>query len=258
MTDQGYQASFLGVPVPLPKVKPSGSPSAVLKHTHFSVVMSTARHLANYSAFNFDSTTKKTAGERPFGPDPNYHDIQVNVQSYANNDWDRGHLAALNFVQWGSNEVADVAARQSCYMTNVAPQHVNMHTTRGREWSIVEQSFVLLAQTKALGGKLSGFTGCVFSDSDRVFSGPGPTRFDSVTKIPQFYWYVGFYIDRVTRKLVVKAFKIQNYAIRGANQFDFDPNVSLQVRLADIERITAVRFPAELHTAEMAAVNPSL
>ncbi len=120
----GYDADFLGVPVPIPALP--GVKTVLLPYTHFSVLMRPDKRLAAVTALAMDG--KKLMDLNRSGIqwrlDPRLpEDQQTGERVYARNDLDRGHLVRRASAVWGDTRAeADQANEDTFYYTNAAPQ----------------------------------------------------------------------------------------------------------------------------------------
>lgn len=257
MVDKGFDENFLGSGflVALPEHDFDVPP--VLKYTHFSVLLNGERRLAYFTAFN---------SKKPLGSDRSnkWHydarisrDWQAGAEFYDNNPYDRGHLAAREFVEWGGNVIGDDADVDSFTWTNIAPQHTNMHTSNGREWSAMEDHLQEVMDT-AVDTRMSLFAGCVFADNDIAIKAKGKNDF---LQVPQKFWCVAVWVDKASKKLQAKAYVIENYRILPGGDINnnpatrFDPNKTTSI--AEIERLTNVKFPNNVRAAALGSASSS-
>ena len=107
----GFNQNFLGssaaniVAIPSIKGVSVSNDNPLLHHEHFSVRFNTARRLAWFSAFN--SGPPYWGGRtKAWHTDPDVPaDKQADNSYYASNPWDRGHLVAVDFVDWGTDNI---------------------------------------------------------------------------------------------------------------------------------------------------------
>src|SRR5262249_47359320 len=130
---QGYQADFVGLDVPLPRVTPDtdvltfdedGRTEHVLRYQHFSVVMSRSRRLCYFSAANIDgsqSRKMKRAGWRMDSRIPIAQ--QIKGECYGNAPrFSRGHMTRREDPIWGTMSAATLGNSDSMHVTNTVPQ----------------------------------------------------------------------------------------------------------------------------------------
>jgi DNA/RNA endonuclease G (NUC1) len=257
----GYDPLFLGpkLPVLLPGV--TGS-AAVLRYLHFTVVMNPARRIAHYVAYNADGESLAAVPRPqrdPWSADPMLpQSLQMNLALLRESPYDRGQLMARTAACWGEPRMASIANRQAFYWPNVAPQHRILNRqiwTRLEKW---EQQ-----QAKAT-GRLTGFSGPVFSANDEPQSGEiefehGLVALDTF-RVPLAYWKVC--VARAARNtLAVAAFLVSQAAfmerelptpegVSGAAEIPAGSDTKVapfRVSLEYLEQVGQLRFPGVLH-----------
>jgi len=260
----GYDPLFLGSEreVTLPGV--TGS-AAVLRYLHFTVVMTPARRIAHYVAYNADGESR--ASIRRTTPDPWAADpllpasLQMNITLLRGSPYDRGQLMARTAVCWGEPRMASIANRQAFYWPNVAPQHAVLNRNL---WLKVEQ---WEQQQAADRGRLTGFSGPIFSANDEPQSGEiefehGLVAFDTF-RVPLAYWKVCVVVGAAGGGLGVAAFLVSQAAfmertlpvpdgVSGEPDLPAGPDTPLapfRVSLEYLERLGRLRFPDALHAA---------
>ena len=187
MSDRaGFDAGFLGVPVPVPTL--AGVETVFLPYTHFSVLMRLDKRLAAVTALGIDGAKLielDRSGIR-WRLDPRLgEDQQTGERVYARNDIDRGHLVRRASAVWG--ETRDEAARaneDTFHYTNAAPQAATFNQGLGL-WLGLES--YLLDNAADNGRRLVVFTGPIFSDTDPAYRG---------VNIPLRYFKVAVFLHR--------------------------------------------------------------
>ncbi|GCE77188.1 DNA/RNA non-specific endonuclease [Cellulomonas biazotea] len=174
---EGYDALFLGPPLPLP-----GTPRPVedLPSTHFTVLFDTRHKLAAATAVNIDgSQLKDLPREDTWLLDPRVPvDRQAGPEVYRNNRLDRGHLVRRADPVWGPVDVAQQANVDTFLYTNAAPQVDDFN--QGKQlWVGLEDHVLRYAETWRQ--RVSVFTGPVLRDDDPVYRGVG---------VPRHFWKV--------------------------------------------------------------------
>ena len=166
----GFDAGFLGVPVPVPTL--AGVETVLLPYTHFSVLMRPDKRLAAVTALGIDGAKLMDldrSGIR-WRLDPRLgEDQQTGERVYARNDIDRGHLVRRASAVWG--ETRDEAARaneDTFHYTNAAPQAATFNQGLGL-WLGLES--YLQDNAADNGRRLVVFTGPIFSDTDPAYRG---------------------------------------------------------------------------------------
>jgi DNA/RNA endonuclease G (NUC1) len=259
----GYDPLFLGSkrPVTLPGVT---GPVAVLRYLHFTVVMNPARRIAHYVAYNADG--KRLAPlprpkRDPWAADPLLPEsLQMNIALLRHSPYDRGQLMARTAACWGEPRMASIANRQAFYWPNVAPQHQLLNR---RFWLALEKWEQQQARDQ---GRLTGFSGPVFSANDEPQSGEiefehGLVALDTF-RVPLAYWKVC--VVRAARDtLAVAAFLVSQAAfmertlpvpkeLSSAPDLPAEPENALtpfRVSLKYLERLGQLRFPDALHAS---------
>ena len=176
----GYDADFLGVPVPIPALP--GVKTALLPYTHFSVLMRPDKRLAAVTALAMDGKKLMDLDRSgiqwrldPRLPD----DQQTGERVYARNDLDRGHLVRRASAVWGDTRAEAAQANEDTfYYTNAAPQAAKFN--QGMELWLGLESY-LQENAADNSRRIVVFTGPVFSENDPVYRGVDiPLRFFKV------------------------------------------------------------------------------
>jgi endonuclease G len=235
----GYDPGFLGDshPVPLPMLRPelardvaeTADGSGELKYTHFSVVMSIARHLAFFTAVNIDGSqkqdVKRQADKWYFDPriDQKY---QCGPDLYAANELDQGHLVRRLDPVWGKD--AKKANEDTFHFTNCSPQHKKLN--RG-SWEDLED--FILKNAGKYDIKVSVFTGPVFRSDDMVYRGE--------FRIPAEYWKVVAMVrDDITLSATAYLQTQKNLIMN--LEFAYGQYGTYQVPVATVESLTGLDF----------------
>ncbi|ADX72897.1 endonuclease [Pseudarthrobacter phenanthrenivorans] len=191
---KGYDAEFLGTPVPLPvltaeqradtalnQAAAPGQDPTVLNYHHFSLVMQRTRRLALYTAVNVDGhlskSPKRDRNKWYFDPRLKRSE-QTGEDLYADNDFDRGHLVRRLDPAWGPDDVALAANDDTFHFTNCSPQHKKFNQGASL-WAGLEDYLLDRARAERL--RLTVFTGPVFAAGDPEFQG---------TRIPLAFWKI--------------------------------------------------------------------
>jgi DNA/RNA endonuclease G (NUC1) len=176
----GYDAGFLGVPVPIPALL--DVKTVLLPYTHFSVLMRPDKRLAALTALAMDG--KKLMDLNRSGIqwrlDPRLpEDQQTGERVYARNDLDRGHLVRRASAVWGDTRVEAAQANEDTfYYTNAAPQAAKFN--QGMELWLGLESY-LQENAADNSQRLVVFTGPIFGATDPVYRGVDiPLRFFKV------------------------------------------------------------------------------
>ena len=244
----GFDPDFLGEtrPISLPGVNGA---VAVLRYLHFTVVMNPARRLAHYVAYNCDGSqfVDEPRGADKWSPDPLLPpSLQMNLPLLRQSPYDRGHLMARATGCWGEPRAASISARQAFYWPNVVPQH---HRLNRDWWHALEQWERAMAQSR---GRLTGFSGPVFSDDDEAFRGDVEFEHGLIARdtfrVPRAYWKV-VVVAAPRGRLAVAAYLMDQVAMVAQNVGRGIEIGDYRVTLADLERIAQLRFAASLHEA---------
>ncbi|MBH0110921.1 DNA/RNA non-specific endonuclease [Salinibacterium sp. NG22] len=194
LSSDGYDADFLGVPVPLPSPA-SGAPIRKLPYTHFSVNLDPLRGLASATGVNIDGDQLVDVGR---GND--WHlDSRIPEQEqtgeavYARNDLDRGHLVRRRDPVWGDGATASQANYDTFAFTNAAPQAAGFNQSK-ELWLGLEDHVLEYARTNR--NRISVFTAPVLGDDDPVYRGVG---------IPQLFWKIAAWATSVDGAAVLRA-----------------------------------------------------
>lgn len=243
----GYDTKFLGdeLEIPLPGV--TGS-AAMMRYNHFTVVMNTARRLAHYTAYNTDGK-KFIDLERPnkWAADPLLPDsLQIELSLLRQSPYDRGHLMAQMTVRWGEKRSASISTRQAFYWTNVAPQSSKFNRLW---WLKLEKWERHVAKNH---GRISGFSGPVFSDDDEPFRGEMELDDGLIVygtfRVPRAYWKLvvvpapGGGVQLAAH--LMDQFKMEKDNVGG--NFDLS---DYRVSLKELEQQAQLRFGSILHKA---------
>jgi DNA/RNA endonuclease G (NUC1) len=211
--------------------------------------MNPARRLAHYSAYNVDGQRLVRIPRRrdKWAPDPLLPDsLQMELALLRHSPYDRGHLMARATVSWGEHRQASISARQAFYWPNVAPQHAQLN--RGW-WLKLEKWERDVAQEY---GKLTGFTGPVFSEKDESFRGElqledGLVAFDTF-RVPRAYWKV-VVVVKSGQGLAQAAYLMNQFEMleaKGGRNFQL---TDYRVSIKDLEQSTRLRFDDVFHRA---------
>ena len=209
----GYDTEFLGVKVPLPKLKdedlaaPVTGGGHVLKYHHFSLVMHRRRRIAMYTASNIDTdeavrrpepgkdySRKGLSGLGPNDQEKWFVDPRISAghqlpdRFFTKDDgaFDKGHIVRREDVAWGDSYAQIRAANgDTFHTTNCSPQVAGFNRSNLGDENWGELENYVLAQAKS--EKLSLFAGPVLSKDDPIFVGKdddGAVRI----QIPGRYW----------------------------------------------------------------------
>jgi len=197
----GYDPRFLGTRfvVPLPKLSESQEEIAarvrgvgttqqhVLKYHHFSIALNARDRLAFFTAVNIygpswknvDRDTGLVLDEAAEARERWYIDERIPAQAQADDSiylnqitsrryFQRGHLVRRLDPTWGSKRIAEFANGDTFHFTNCAPQAQGFNDAKTK-WAGIED--YVLYTARAVGDRISVFSGPIFSKKDPVWRG---------------------------------------------------------------------------------------
>nr|WP_297912395.1 DNA/RNA non-specific endonuclease [uncultured Allomuricauda sp.] len=208
----GYRSDFLkgasDFEVTLPEVETNNS-NVVIDYRHFTTCFNVQRKFALYCACNIPLKEERIKVERPTNFKKETERLNVEVQigddfyKSKENDHptignknllDRGHVIRREYPQWGTKEMAETAAKDTFFYTNIAPQYYLLNQG---DWKELEDHII-----KKVKNKVSVFSGCIFMQGDpvAVYVGAETNQTQSF-RIPTKFWKVVYYVkdDRLHR-----------------------------------------------------------
>lgn len=234
---QGFDEAFLDdfrVPMPRCVGRSAGDEAPlksgdghVLRYSNFSVVMSTSRRIALYTACNIDGGASKKIKR---DTDAWYYDERIDRahqagdELYRNNELDRGHLVRREDPVWGPQ--AAVANEDTFHFTNCSPQHSGMNQ---KTWLGLEDYLLQNARVHRL--RISVFTGPVLRDDDMVYRG---------VKIPKEYWKVVAF--RIDDRPSATAYMVSQGKLIEDLEFVFGRYKTYQVAIAEVQELAGLDF----------------
>jgi endonuclease G len=237
----GYDVHFLEMPVPLPNLSAAlrqqvapvaGRDDGMLHYIHYSVMMHRLRRIAIYAVCNIDGTEwrKVPRGRDKWSLDPRLDPaFQVGNELYKSNKLDRGHLVRRLDPAWGKGFAdAKLAAEDTYFYTNCAPQHQHLNRTL---WLDLEEH--ILGNTEVRDLKVTVFNGPVFRASDRMYRG---------IMIPEDFWKVVAMVREDTGELSVTAYLLSQRDMMDDIEFAFGPFRTYQIPLRQLEELTGLDF----------------
>jgi endonuclease G len=177
----GFDALFLGVAAPLPRVSAADAAASVeLDYVHFTVVLDSARRFARVTGVNVDGAqlVELERGDRWQFDERIPADWQAGPLVYADNDFDRGHLVRRRDPVWGSPEVAARANGDTFRYTNAAPQASGFNQSE-ELWLGLEDH--VLEHARVHRQRLSVFTAPVLAAGDPPYRG---------IRVPLRFWKI--------------------------------------------------------------------
>lgn len=244
----GYDRRFLGddYEISLPGVT---GPAAVLRYNHFTVVMNPARRLAHYSAYNVNGKLLVRIARRneDWAPDPLLpNSLQMEMSLLKHSPYDRGHLMARSNVSWGEERNAFISAHQAYYWPNVAPQLAILNR---RWWLKLEKWERGVARSY---GRVTGFTGPVFSQDDEPFRGEleledGLVALDTF-RVPRAYWKI-IIVAAPEGGIQLASYLMNQFEMQESTRSrEFDLS-HYRISLEKLEQNAMLRFGSMLHEA---------
>lgn len=203
----GYDAGFLGSPVPLPAAADAGVDSdllvvagtTVIPYTHFSLAMSRSRRFARWVAWNIDGAAirRLSRSNIAFRRDDRLPaEAQVGDELYRNNPLDRGHLARRADLLWGSLDSARRANADSFFFTNITPQHEGFNQSgAGGIWGQLEDA--LFAEVDVADLRVSVMGGPILTEHDPVYRG---------VALPKRFWKILYYREGEDRAVRARGY----------------------------------------------------
>jgi endonuclease G len=240
---RGYDPGFLSETVPTPRLTRAIQDDAfqldgshLIRYTHFSVCQSKARALARFVAWNIDGNRLKSLNRRGinFRRDPRIPDrFQSGNELYSGNPLDRGHLARLADLTWGTSSEASRANRESFFYTNIAPQHQAFNQSKlGGLWGRLENA--ILSEVNVEDLRISVMAGPIFKDDD-------PEHRD--VPIPRSYWKLVAYRDDDDSQFQIRAYILtQRNLLQDIEALELDPFRMFQVSLDKLREETGLNF----------------
>lgn len=215
--DTGYNDRFLAghvIPLPTPSahLRQELAPRLdrpeefLLPFRHFTTAMHAGRRLPVFAAVNIDGK-KVPAGAMPKRPpwsfDPRIDESHQPDDSIFSQMLQRGHMAAREYVFWGSGaaeiEQADI---HSFTLTNVCPQIQRFNATV--EWFKVEREVAQGAQHEGL--RVTEFVGPILRSTDPSYDdlrGSGSTAtIGTGIRIPLRFWKIVCWVEHGALKHV--------------------------------------------------------
>jgi endonuclease G, mitochondrial len=274
---QGYDENFLGISVPLPKIRNLRLVSKrldirdhVIPYEHFSLVMFKPRRIALFTASNVDASHAKQepepgrdysrdalGGLRPNDREKWFEDPRVSSQEQLPNRFfdqdggafDKGHIVRRNDVTWGDTyEQVQRANGDTFHLTNCSPQVAGFNQSmRDGLWGELEN--IVFEQAEA--EQYTIFAGPVLDPTDQSFRGKD-NRGEVLVQIPAKYWKV--IVARKGNELQSFAFLLEQDLSTVPLEFQVD--AAWQQRMISIPALEVLvrhfRFPQIIHDTDQA------
>ncbi|QHI34674.1 hypothetical protein IMCC3317_00170 [Kordia antarctica] len=237
-----------------------------LPYQNYSVLQNPFRKFPYYSAVNVDGTcfhkikrdtifegSERWEKDARIPEEAQWGKALYNAKTY---DFDKGHMAKREDVQWGNDvEAARLAAKSTFYYTNAIPQVSKLN--RG-VWKSIE-NYILHHEAVKNSMKICLFSGPAFREDDPEFL---KTVNDEVVRLPYLFWKVVYYVkDNVLhragfltsqkrilqKKRIVKPVS-RSEGVRSADFNSFKDAETYQVDVSFIEKISQLTFEAAAET----------
>ncbi|MEM6686605.1 MAG: DNA/RNA non-specific endonuclease [Bacteroidota bacterium] len=234
-----------------------------LPYENYSVLQNPFRKFPYYSAVNVDGKhfyklkrdsifagSERWAKDDRIPLETQWGDDLYGARKY---DFDRGHLAKREDVQWGTDEeVARLAARSTFYYTNAVPQVSKLN--RG-VWKQIE-NYILHHEVVKNSMKICLFSGPVFRDDDPEFL---QTINGEIVRLPYLFWKVVYYVKdgtlhragfltsqhrQMQKKRIIKPVSRSTESARTVHFNSFKDAETYQVHVSFIEQISQLSFEA--------------
>ncbi|NNE25821.1 MAG: hypothetical protein HKN09_03175 [Saprospiraceae bacterium] len=256
---RGYKSNFLGsgeksIGIPKPtgifwhrKAKLIGGNSYVLKYHKFSVIFDSFHQMPFISAINVDGNLDlrqdKTKRVDKWIRDRRISlSIQLDDDFYYKSGFDRGHMSRREDANWGETpKEAKRNADLTCVHTNACPQVPTLNrSNKSGLWGKLEKIILEKGAEKEDGktGKITVFSGPIFSDSDPVFRG---------VSIPMKFYKVILWLTN-GKQLKATAFILSQSDLVSSIEFeaiDIDQDVQFkehQVSIQHLQDLTHLDF----------------
>jgi endonuclease G len=258
---KGYDRKFIeGVDLPTLHceldtdiLKTTEFPDGIIPYINYSVMMSTNRLFAYYSAANIDGRSYQKIPRKDYWrKDNRVKNAQLGQELYkaADADFDRGHLTKREDVQWGSTlALALKAADSTFYFTNAVPQHKDLNRD---VWRSLED-YILHTETRKKQLRICVMTGPVLKDSDPEFK---TSVNDKNIQIPLHFWKI-VYFQKEDNQLYRVGFLMSHSSLLKSTGIIYDLEMgstaedlflnfkkagTYQVNIDLIEQVTNLRF----------------
>lgn len=251
MTD--YDASFLGIHLPLPEFKPVRSGDVLQRsglsngvratYPNYGVVTDRRRRAPAYAVLHIDQDLIKTTKRKSSWQIDSRigSEAQLDDAYFKDSPWDKGHMADRESAAWGDTlRLAQKAADETFYYSNAALQHKNLNQD---EWRGLEVGILKMKMVKD--GRLTVFSGPVFGQNPRIVTPEGRT----MAEVPVAFFKVVCFVNATDGKLEVRAFLVFQDTealadLRGRRAYNF---TQYQVTITEIERLTGLDFPDDVY-----------
>jgi DNA/RNA endonuclease G (NUC1) len=212
--ENGFDEHFLSAgPVTLPALPAnhgSFNDHVIIPHQNLSIYFNKQRKLALYTACNFDKEAFIKMGRSDaFREDENvkpeqqlgdgFYKSETNDKSSNSNFFDRGHLIARRYNQWGkTDEEARAGERDTYCFTSIHPQVGELNQ---EEWESLED--FIIGQGKLDIKRISVIAGALFTSNDPIaIYEDFFDKSEKTIQVPIVYWKIVYYmVDNELRKI---------------------------------------------------------
>ncbi len=244
---QGFDEAFLEFPVPNPSfIQSIGNDLAKhqnarrIDYCHFSLWLSKSRKFPRVVAWNIDGSSVRSLSRTgiAFKVDERgtLADHQIDDELYADNPFDRGHVARRADLCWGPLAEARQANRDSFFFSNITPQHARFNQgMRGGLWGRLEDAIFNDVDVENLRVSLMG--GPILRSSD--------PEYRDLAKVPREFWKLVAYTNASDGEHKVRAYILtQRNLVKDvvAEILELEEFRWYQVPLTKIESETGIRF----------------
>lgn len=234
-----------------------GRDDGMLNYIHYSLKLSKSRKFAIYTATNIDGGLFRSAiCPTSWSKDKRAKEFQHGYELYKadKSDFDRGHMAKREDVQWGSSlAVAQEAVNITFRYSNAVPQHRELNQ---KIWKRLE-NYILHTETRKKALKICVFTGPVLSRYDPPFV--TEVRGNMIL-LPTLFWKVVFYLKEdgnlyragfmmSQRQLLIDKGIVEELEVDAGQEelFQaFDDAATYQVNVSFIEKISNLQFASAI------------
>jgi endonuclease G len=252
---RGYDAAFLGVPVPLPTVVNAadvlefpwnGGVARVLHYQHFSVVMSRRRRMCVVSAANIAGGRMRRMKRPGWRLDPRIPSgQQIRHECYGNAPrFSRGHMTRRTDPVWGDPDDATRANADSMHVTNTVPQ---VQPFNAGIWLGLEDYALDHAVEDTM--SISVFTGPFLLADD-------PVRFG--VQVPRSFWKIIAFMHDESGDLTATGYVMSQASLLTEDEFVFGPHETYQVPVATIEARAGLTFEGLARADPLAGIEETV
>lgn len=249
---EGYDASFIGPTIPLPRLSPTQQASAFdggrpVDYRNYSVVLDATRRVALFSAANLDRQKLRVLRRvsEAMQPDPRVGlNQQLSPEWFERDGLVSGRLVTRQEIAWGDyfSKDDEQAAREVGVLLDVYPNvTVRRDAFPRNAWTLLER-WVFTDHNKSA-SKVTIFSGPVLRRDDPTVDG---------VQVPQQYWKIAVSLPLLGGShLVVDAFlmsETSTSAPPSPSGLLFSPKAH-RATVADIEASTGLDFGEAIRSA---------